>query len=176
MYERKMNLMMKEVIFSEATERKYPEWIVLITTVDENGKPDVMPAGWAMIASHQPPMFAISVGHGRYTNGLIRNQKEFVIAFPGPGLEEVIKYTGSCSGQDVDKFEKFGLKSLEAKKVRPPLLSGCVVNLECKLEGELEAGDHTIFLGRVVAAHIDEDIHARLMNFNGKFAVAVPQE
>ena len=166
---------MKEASFSEAMRRKYPEWVVLITTVDEDGKPNVMPAGWAMIASHQPPMFAIAVGHGRYTHELIRSQKEFVITFPSPGLEGAIEYTGSCSGRDVDKFKEFGLKPLKAKEIKPPLLSGCVVNLECKLEGELEAGDHTIFLGKVVAAYIDDDIHARLLNFSGKFAVAIPQ-
>ena len=120
-------------------------------------------------------MFAISVGHGRYTHELIRNQQEFVISFPGPDLGKAIEDTGSCSGRDVDKFKEFGLKSLKAKEVKPPLLSGCVVNLECKLEGELEAGDHTIFLGRVVVSHVDEEIHARLLNFSGKFAVAVPQ-
>jgi flavin reductase (DIM6/NTAB) family NADH-FMN oxidoreductase RutF len=166
---------MKEVSFSEAMRKKYPEWVVLITTIDEHGKPDVMPAGWAMIASHQPPMFAISVGHGRYTHELIRSQKEFVVAFPGPGSEKAIEDTGSSSGRNIDKFEEFELKSLKAREVKPPLLLGCIVNLECKLEGELEAGDHTIFLGKVVAAYIDEEIHARLLNFSGKFAVAVPQ-
>lgn len=168
--------MMKEVSFSDAMRRKYPEWVVLITTVDESGKPNVMPAGWAMVASHSPPMFAISVGHGRYTHELIRNRKEFVVAFPGPGMEKVIQYTGSRSGRDVNKFKELELKPLKAKEVKPPLLSGCVVNLECKLEGELEAGDHTIFLGRVVTAYVDEDILDRLLNFGkGKFAVAIPQ-
>ncbi len=165
---------MKEISFSEAMKRKYPEWVVLITTVDKDGKPNVMPAGWAMVASSDPPMSAISVGHRRYTHELIRGQKEFVIAFPGPGLEEAVAYTGSCSGRDVDKFRGSGLKPLKAKEVAPPILSGCIVNLECKLEGELDAGDHTIFLGRVVAAHVDEDVPARILNFgNGKFAVAV---
>ena len=168
--------MMKEVSFSEAMGRKYPEWVILIMTVDESGKPNVMPAGWAMVALHKPPLFAISVGHGRYTHELIRSQREFVVAFPGPGLENEIEYTGSCSGRDVDKFKEFGLKSLKAKEVKPPLFSGCVVNLECKLEGELEAGDHTIFLGRVVAAYVDDDVPARILNFKGKFAVAIPQD
>jgi len=167
---------MREVSFSEAMKRKYPEWVVLVISVDEEGRPDVMPAGWAMVASHNPPMFAISVGHGRYTHELISGRGEFVVAFPGPGLEEAIVYTGSCSGRDVDKFREFGLEPLEAKEVAPPLLSGCVVNLECKLEGQLEAGDHTIFLGRVVVAHIDEDVPSRVLNFgDGKFAAAVPK-
>ncbi len=166
---------MKEVPFSEAMKRKYPEWVVLVTSIDDSGKPNVMPVGWSMTASHEPPTFAISVGHTRHTHKLIRGQKEFGVAFPGPGLEEAIEYAGSCSGNDVDKFNHPGLKPLKAKQTSPPLLSGCVVNLECKLESELEAGDHTVFLGRVVAAHVDEDIAARLLNFGeGDFAQAIP--
>jgi len=173
---READTMMKEVSFSKATQRKYPEWIVLITTVDERGKPNVMPAGWAMIASHNPPLFAVSISHENYTHELICSQKEFVIAFPGPGLEEAIEYTGSRSGRDVkDKFGRSGLRPLAAKKVRPPLLSGCVVNLECRLADALEAGDHTVFLGRVVAAHVDEDVPARILNFAGEFDVAIAQ-
>ncbi len=169
--------MMRKATFSEAMRKKYPEWVVLIATVDPQGVPDVMPAGWAMVASHNPPMFAVSVGHGRYTHELIRQQKEFVVAFPGPGLESAIEYTGSCSGRDVkDKLDRSGLKTLESEQVGPPLLADCVVNLECGLAGELEAGDHTIFLGRVVAAHVEEDVSARLLNFDGTFSVAVPQE
>ena len=165
---------MREVSFSEATQRKYPEWIALITTVDERGKPNVMPVGWSMIASHNPPMFAVAVEQVHYTHELIRTQKEFVVAFPGPGLEAAIRYAGSSSGRDVeDKFERSGLKPLKARQVNPPLLSGCAVNLECKLQREMQAGDHTIFLGRVVAAHVDEDVPARVVNFGREFAVAV---
>ena len=165
------------VPFAEAMTRKYPECVVLVTTVDENGTSDVMPAGWATVASHQPPMFAISVGHARYTYELIRRQEEFGIAFPGPGLEQAVSYTGSRSGRDGDKFKESGLKPLKARHISPPPLSGCVVNLECRLAGELEAGDHTIFLGRVVAAYVDKDVPARVLNFGEeRFARAVPQE
>ena len=168
---------MKTVPFAEAMKRKYPEWVMLVTTVDEQGKPNVMPAGWAMVASHVPPMFAISVGHARHTHKLIRGQREFVIAFPGPGLGAAIAYTGSRSGRDVDKFKESGLTPLKARETRAPLLSGCVINLECKLDGELEAGDHTVFLGRVVAAHVDEDVPALILNFGEeRFVQAIPQE
>lgn len=164
---------MKQVSFSEAMKKKYPEWVVLISTIDDRGRADVMPAGWAMIVSGDPPMFAVAVGHGRYTHSGIRSQREFVIGFPGPGMEEIIKYCGSRSGRDVDKFEETSLEALPATRLRPPLIGGCIVNLECVLEGELETGDHTTFAGRVVAAHVDEDLPGRLMNFgDGEFALA----
>ena len=164
---------MKQVSFSEAIKKKFPEWVVLISTMDNRGRADVMPAGWAMIVSENPFMFAVAVNHVNYTNTCIRSGKEFVIGFPGPDMEEVINYCGSISGRDVDKFKETGLEALPAVEVRPPLMGGCIVNLECKLESELETGDHTTFVGRVVAAHVDEEIPGRLMNFgDGKFALA----
>ena len=52
------------------------------------------------------------------------------------------------------------------------LIGGCIVNLECALDGELETGDHTVFAGRVVAAYVDDSLPGRLMNFSGEFALA----
>ena len=40
---------------------------------------------------------------------------------------------------------------------RGPLLEGAVGWLECELGGELEAGDHTLFLGRVERAEQGAD-------------------
>jgi flavin reductase (DIM6/NTAB) family NADH-FMN oxidoreductase RutF len=169
--------MLKEVPFSVAMRHKYPEWVTFVTTVEPNGHPDVMVAGWAMIASHNPPHFAIAVGHERYTHTLIRQQREFGIAFPGPDMAEAIRYTGTISGRDVaDKFERSGLEAVAAHVIKPPLLVGCPINLECQLAGELEAGDHTIFLGHVVAAHVDESVETHLLNFSGKFFPAKPVE
>jgi len=168
---------MKDVSFGEAMRRKYPEWVVLISTVDEAGTPDVMPAGWAMVASHAPPTFAIGVAYTRYTYELIQKSKEFVVAFPGPGLEKAIEYTGSCSGRDVpDKVAQSGLRTLAAKTVACPLLGGCVVNLECTHAGELETGDHAVIAGRVEACHIDESVPARLLNFGAQFFPALPRK
>jgi flavin reductase (DIM6/NTAB) family NADH-FMN oxidoreductase RutF len=163
---------MKQVSFSEAMKKKYPEWVVLIGSIDDRGQANVMPAGWAMIVSSDPPMFAVAVNHKAYTHSNIQSQREFVIGFPGPGMEEVIKYCGSRSGRDVDKFKGIGLKALPAARIKTPLIGGCIVNLECALDGELETGDHTVFAGRVVAAYVDDSLPGRLMNFNGEFALA----
>lgn len=37
------------------------------------------------------------------------------------------------------------------------LLTDAVANFECKLVSELETGDHLLFVGEVVAAHMNED-------------------
>ena len=163
---------MEEVSFSEAMAKKYPEWVVFVTSCDEQGRGNVMPAGWAMIASENPPMFAVAINQRAYTHELIRAKKAFGVAFPVPGMEEAIRYCGSCSGREVHKFGRTTLTPVPATRIAPPLISGCVVNLECTLAEELQAGDHTLFLGRVVAAHVEEKVEGRLLNFgDGMFAV-----
>ena len=166
---------MKRVKVSEALSRKFPEWVVLIVTKRSDGFVDLMPAGWAMNTSGTPPMFAVSVGHGRYTHELIEESGEFVIAFPGPGMESVIEYCGSHSGRDVDKVAEVGLELARAEEVGVPLVRDAVINLECRLAGRLSTGDHTIFAGEVLAAHVEEGVERTLVNFGGgRYAVAEP--
>ena len=166
---------MNRVEVSEALARKYPEWVVLVVTKRSDGLVDVMPAGWAMVTSGQPPMFAVSVGHRRYTHELIEEGGEFVIAFPSPGMGPAIDYCGSHSGRDADKIANTTLDVLPSSEVKPPLIKGAIVNLECRLAGTLRTGDHTIFAGEIVAAHVEEDVRSRLVNFGGNcYAVARP--
>ena len=166
---------MKETSFEEAVGKKYPEWVAMIITVDANGRPNCMTAGWSMIASGVPPLLAVSVGHTRYTHELIRQAGEFVIAFPAAELEDAVLFCGSRSGRDIDKFAEYRLKALPAARVSVPLLGGCVANFECRLKSEMEAGDHTIFLGEVLASHVDDEAGPRILNFaNQGFAPAVP--
>jgi flavin reductase (DIM6/NTAB) family NADH-FMN oxidoreductase RutF len=163
--------------FDAAMRLKYPEWIVMVVTADVDGTPNVMPAGWSMIASHNPPTFAIAINRGHHTHDLIRRSGQFVVAFPGPSLEEAIGYTGSVSGRDEpDKVANAGLTLLPAQEVRPPLLKGCPVNLECELARDVRAGDHSVFLGRVVVCHVNRTAGERLLNFAGRFTVAAPRE
>ena len=166
---------MREVSFNEAVGKKYPEWIVMVNTVDAKGRPNTMPAGWSMVASGAPPLLAVSVGHTRYTHELIRLAGEFVIAFPSSGLEDAVMFCGSRSGRDLNKFGEYELEALPAARVKVPLLGGCVANFECRLTAEMEAGDHTIFLGEVLASHVDDEAGPRILNFATQgYAPAVP--
>ncbi|MCP8315386.1 MAG: flavin reductase, partial [archaeon] len=73
---------------------------------------------------------------------------------------------GSVSGKDVDKFKASNLTPLPAKRVKPPLIGECVAHIECVLASNLDTGDHTIFVGKVVAAQANRD--AFKTNYNLK--------
>jgi flavin reductase (DIM6/NTAB) family NADH-FMN oxidoreductase RutF len=137
-----------------AIAKKYPEQLVLVTCVDTNGRPNVMTAGWTMFCSGNPPMVAVAIGKTRYTHDQILASKEFVLAMPAEGMKEAVVLCGTRSGRDTDKFKEAKLTPLAGLQVKAPLVDECVVNLECRLEGTLETGSHTIFAGRVVQAWV----------------------
>jgi len=81
-----------------------------------------------------------------------------VVNIPSAAIVEAVDYCGHVSGADVDKFGATGLTPLPASKVRPPLIAECPVNLECKVAQFLALGAHTLFLGEIVAVHMDETV------------------
>jgi flavin reductase (DIM6/NTAB) family NADH-FMN oxidoreductase RutF len=166
---------MREVSYAEALRRKYPEQIVLAVTADAAGRPDVITLGWAMPTSGVPPMVAISIGHTRYSHELLEKSGEFVLALPSVELAEACRICGTKSGRDTDKIAEARLRTVPARLVRPPLLAGCLANFECRVRGRLVTGDHTVFAGEVLAAHVDDAAAERVYNFAGDFLAAGPK-
>jgi flavin reductase (DIM6/NTAB) family NADH-FMN oxidoreductase RutF len=156
--------MLREVTADEAWLRKYPERTVLAVSTDGAGRPNIIALGWNMPTSHNPSMAVISVGLGRYSHRLIHEGGEFVLVFPSIEIEEDVLYCGTHSGREVDKFKETGLTPLPSKYVVPPLIKEGVVNMECKVVGELRTGDHTIFAGEILTAYISKEHKQALFN------------
>lgn len=143
---------MKEVKVSVAWAKKYPEPVVLVTSIGD--RPNIISLGWSMNTSFTPPMMAISVGHTRYSHRLISQTGEFALAYPSEDMGKSVLYCGTHSGRDVDKFKETSLRSRPAKLIKPPLIEDAVANFECKVVSQMETGDHTIFVGKVLTAWI----------------------
>lgn len=148
---------LKEVSVEKAIEKKYPEPIILVTSVDKKGRANVIVLAWYMQTSFQPRLFAISIGKTRYSHKLILESKEFVLAFPSQKMKEQVLFCGTHSGKSTDKFKETGLIAVPSKKVKAPLIDGCLANFECKVVNSVDSGDHTIFVGEVLAAYVSGD-------------------
>jgi flavin reductase (DIM6/NTAB) family NADH-FMN oxidoreductase RutF len=130
--------------------------VVLVTT-SWHAKTNVMPLAFVMPLSFTPPLVGIAVHPSRHTHDMIRFSEEFAINVPGRSLIHHVQYLGSVSGQELDKFEATKLPTFRARKVGAPLIEGCVGYIECGVEDALRFGDHTLFVGRVVAASVDDE-------------------
>ncbi len=121
-------------------------------------KTNIMTAAWQMPVSFKPVLVAISIGHERFSHEVISKSREFIINIPHAGMMKEVVCCGTQSGRDIDKFDVCKLTSLKAQNVKAPLIKECLGNIECKLYSVHEAGDHTIFIGEVVAASVKEGI------------------
>ncbi len=154
--------MQKQIDYDDAITRKYPEQQVIAIVKDANGKANPVTIGWTMITSASPPMMAISLAPKRYSVQAIRHSKCFTIAFPSAEMAEQSLFFGTNSGRDIDKLKQSSLKTEPAKVIDSVLLTDAVANFECELESETPTGDHIIFVGRIVAAHVNTEMKKRL--------------
>jgi len=145
--------MQKQVKFDEAIKTKYPEQVVIVIAKDKSGRANPITLGWTMIVSYAPPMMAVALYKGHYSIGCIRASRCFTLAYPSAEQAKAALFFGSHSGRDTDKFKAFKCRTSPAKKINSLLLSDAVANFECVLTKQVHAGDHIIFLGRVVCAH-----------------------
>lgn len=156
--------MQVETPFNDAIIKKYPEHVVIVLARESSGKVNPITIGWTMLTSLTPPMMAFSVGEPRYSLGVIREAKEFVIAFPSELQARETLLFGTSSGRSADKIALSGIRTVPAKKVNCLLMEDAVANFECRLVSEMKTGDHVIFAGEVIASHVNPDAPGRLYN------------
>ncbi|MBT9130905.1 MAG: Flavoredoxin [candidate division WS2 bacterium] len=137
---------------------------VVLVTSQYKDKTNIVTLAWVTPVSHNPPLVAICIHKNHFSHELIKESKEFVINVPGEDLIEKVHACGTVSGREVDKFQKFGLTPIKAKKVSPPLIAECFAHLECKVEKIYPGGDHSIFLGEVVYVQVEEGLFSEFLD------------
>jgi len=154
--------MQKQVEYSDAIKTKYPEQVVIAIAKDKAGRANPVTLGWTMIVSGTPPMMAIAVAKKHYSIKTITHSKCFTISFPSSQMADAALFFGSKSGRDTDKFAEFDCETEPAKKIDSVLLADAVANFECTLESQMPAGDHIIFVGKIVRSHVNTEPKRRL--------------
>ncbi|MGE4488868.1 MAG: flavin reductase family protein [Kiritimatiellales bacterium] len=142
---------MKKMPISKAFTLIEPGPVVLITTNDGE-KNNIMTISWTMVMDFSPT-FAITTGPWNYSYTALEETGECVIAIPTVDLIDQVVGIGTCSGDDTDKFKKFGLTPVNGKSISAPRIKECLANIECKVIDIIH--DHSIIVLEGLAAYID---------------------
>jgi flavin reductase (DIM6/NTAB) family NADH-FMN oxidoreductase RutF len=148
--------MTKKPIPLKRANRLINDGCTILVTAQLGESSNIITLAWQTPVSSSPPLVAISVAPTRYSHQLISESKEFVINVPPLSLLKTTVYCGTVSGRDQDKLKGAGLTREPAQIVSAPLIAECIGHLECKVVKQISAGDHTLFLGEVVAASAAE--------------------
>jgi len=125
---------------------------VTFVATHDGRKPNLMTITWTMVVDFSPT-FAISTGPWNYSYAALRDSRECVIAIPTADMIDTVIGVGMCSGEDTDKFAKFGLTAKRAKHVGAPLVRDCLANIECRVVDIIER--HGILVLEGLAAYVD---------------------
>jgi flavin reductase (DIM6/NTAB) family NADH-FMN oxidoreductase RutF len=136
----------------------YPMPLVLVTCVNEQGAPNIITLAYVGTVAAKPPQATLAIRPTRYSHAVISQTEEFVINIPTEDLLSAVDQCGHVSGARADKFAKTGLTPQPASQIQAPLIAECPVNLECKLTQTIPLGSHDLFIGEIVAVHVDEEL------------------
>ncbi|MGE5136088.1 MAG: flavin reductase [Gemmatimonadota bacterium] len=132
-----------------------PGPIVLVSTVDTAGEPNIAPKSWISMMAFRGPVLAFGCHRSHATARNAEVAGEFVVNIPPEALAERIWAMPASHG--TERIARSGLTLLPASRVTPPLIRECKAHLECKLESVTRLGAEVVVFGKIVAASIDED-------------------
>ena len=134
----------------DETRRKFTSTVALVTSAHE-GVRNVMSAEWSLRVSLDPYLVAVFVGFKRGTYDLIRQSGEFALNYCSDEQVRLSHIAGRNSiAEGKDKWNMADFRTFSAKHIAAPLIEGCIMNLECRVEDEFQTGDNAAFIGRVL--------------------------
>jgi flavin reductase (DIM6/NTAB) family NADH-FMN oxidoreductase RutF len=141
---------------AQKVQRYFLTGVSMITSVGSQGQ-NVMAAEWTMQISYEPMLIAVFIHEGSSTLKNIKETKEFGVNVAAQQQTTVVTISGGYSRREIDKLTIRGSFQLQkSKKIKPPLISGCVINAECKLITIRRIGDHCMVVGKVVSIKHDK--------------------
>ncbi len=134
----------------------YPTPTVLVGAV-VNGRPNFITIAHIGIVNHARPfLISLSMGKAHYTNAGIKENKAFSVNIPSENLVAETDYVGLVTGKKVDKSALFDL--FYGELATAPLITGCPVNMACRLHDIYDTPTHDLFIGRIVETYADDSV------------------
>jgi flavin reductase (DIM6/NTAB) family NADH-FMN oxidoreductase RutF len=123
---------------------------VTIVTTEHEGKPYGMTVASFASLSLRPPLVLICIEKGIKSHDAIAAAGTFGVSILG-------HHQADISGRFASKIdEKFAGVTTRRGTLGVPLISSALCSIECRVRDRLPGGDHTIFVGEVMEAQVDD--------------------
>lgn len=146
-----------------------PRPIAWITTQSVDGVVNVAPFSSYNYVSSAPPMVAVNIssrdGALKDTARNIVQTGQFVVNVPDEASLELMHQTSAEHPPGVSEAEAHGMRLISSRFVSPPRIAETPIQLECRFDQAVVLGEgfNTLYLGKVIAFHLSDDI------FDGRY-------
>lgn len=149
---------MERITIGQAQQLTSPNPFALVSTRTPDGKNNLMALSWWTYLSNHPATVGVCLSKRGYSGELIAAAGEFCLCIPDETLRDAAFRCGTCSGRDHNKAEEFGISLEPSRTVAPLSVKNSRVVLECKLQQQVEVGDHVLYIAEVVDGHGDPQV------------------
>jgi flavin reductase (DIM6/NTAB) family NADH-FMN oxidoreductase RutF len=125
---------------------------VALVTSAHGGRRNVMTASFFAESSHIPVLLRVAIAPASWTHELIERSGWFGLSILAANQASLALACGASSGRDGSKFDRLGLETFEGPE-GTPLLPGCLTTSACRVVERHDMGEHTLFVGHVVASY-----------------------
>ncbi|MEU1902746.1 flavin reductase family protein [Streptomyces hygroscopicus] len=151
--------------FTRAMAR-VPAPVTVATTVDASGRKWGFTGSSFSSLSLTPPLVLICLGRTASTHEAFTTARSFMINILAEGQADIARRF-AASGTD-----RFAAGDTVPMELGLPGIPEAVARVACSLHRVVDGGDHSVLIGRVVAAHTGED--APLVHCDRSFQRPVP--
>ncbi len=135
--------------------------VAIITTRDPEGRPAGMTASAVSAVSLDPPLILVCIDHRADFHSALSESAAFVVNILASDQGDLARRFAT---RETDKFSGVAYTTHPTGQ---PVLDGLVAYIVCERWDALEAGDHTVFLGRVTGGESSD--RAPLLYFRGGY-------
>ncbi len=121
---------------------------LFIISASYEGKDNAQTANTCFQITSEPVQLAIGINKNNYTHELISKSGKFGVSILDQNGHGLARNFGYKSGRDKDKFEGIKAHRGQTGVLLPDEVLG---TLEAEVVEQLDAGTHTLFLGKVIA-------------------------
>jgi flavin reductase (DIM6/NTAB) family NADH-FMN oxidoreductase RutF len=133
---------------------RIPSGLFVLTARGPQGEETGMLASWVQQCGFDPPLVSVAVNRDRYLLGWLTAGAAFAVNVVPEGGKELVKHfaRGFAPGEPA-----FTGISVERHAGSAPLVTDAHAVLDCRVRTRVEAGDHTLVIGRVVGGKVLHD-------------------
>ncbi|MER7170888.1 flavin reductase family protein [Streptomyces mesophilus] len=118
--------------------------------------------------SLEPPLVLVSVHHGSHMSPLLAERRVWAASLLAEGQHEVAdRFAVKHQAGDWPRFDD--IPHVRGDSSRAPLIGGALATLECRTEQTVQAGDHALVVGRVLATSLPSADAGPLTYFCGHY-------
>jgi 3-hydroxy-9,10-secoandrosta-1,3,5(10)-triene-9,17-dione monooxygenase reductase component len=129
---------------------RFATGVVVITATGPDGAPAGMTANSFTSVSLEPPLVSVNVDRASDFHAVVTAAEGFVVNVLSSEQEATSR---RFAGPAPHRFDGIGYRQVRGGRV---VLEGVIAAIQCERHATVEAGDHTVVIGRVVGGEVHD--------------------